>query len=397
MKHKKRIAVVFGGRSVEHEISVLSALQAIQSMDVNIYEVVPVYIAQSGKWYTGEHLLDRKFYKTLPSGFSFLTSLYFLSEPESGGLYKKRGKGLFAKAEERLEIDVFLPVFHGQYGEDGCVQGLFEIAEVAYAGPQLLASAIAMNKYICKALFSHHGIPVLPAVTVSKSDIKKDITLVCEEICNSDGLDSFPLFIKPANLGSSVGVSRANNQAELQSGLVKVFQHDLEAIVEPCVSEIMEINVSVIESPEGPQVSVVEVPVASGQFLSYEDKYMREGKGKKGGSASSSEGMASLTRVIDPENLDSEIKERVRSYALDAYRMINGSGVVRFDFMMDLSVGKLYFNELNPIPGSLSFYLWEKSDPLLLMSDILDRLIEGAERRKIEKKQLKRDFGFKVL
>ncbi len=397
MDKKRNIAVIFGARSLEHEISVISAIQVMEALDRSVYNVIPVYIAQSGVWYTGNALFQRSFYKTLPSGFDSLTPVYFLAEPVSGGLFRKAEKKLFGKKEEKIPVDVYLPIFHGQFGEDGCIQGLFELAEVAYASSPVLASAVAMNKYICKAVFSHHGIPVLPAVTVSRADAQRDITLVCEEIIKSEGLTSYPLFIKPGNLGSSVGVSKANNATELQAGLVKVFQYDHEAIVEPCITDLMEINVSVIDSPKAPLASVVEVPVASGEFLSYEDKYLREGKGKKGGGSSSSGGMASLTRVINPDNLDAAIKEKVRGYALEAFRILACSGVARFDFMMDLSNGEIYFNELNPIPGSLSFYLWEKSEPLLLMPDILDKMIERATARSVERAQLKRDFGFKAL
>jgi D-alanine-D-alanine ligase len=397
MCKKKNIAVLFGARSLEHEISVISAIQAMDALDRSKYTVIPVYIAQSGIWYTGEHLFSRSFYKTLPAGFSSLTPIYFLPEPVTGGLFKKSQSRLFGKREERIPVDVYLPIFHGQTGEDGCIQGLFELGEVPYAGSSVLASSIAMNKYICKAVFSHHGIPVLPAVTIFATDARKDISLVCSETLKSEGLVSFPLFVKPGNLGSSVGVSKACSLEELQAALFKVFQYDQEAIVEPCIDEIMEINVSVIESQNGAHVSVVEVPVASGEFLSYEDKYLRQGKGKKGGGFSNSAGMASLTRVINPDNLDAQIKDKVRSYAIEGFRILNCGGVTRFDFIVDLSSGQIYFNELNPIPGSLSFYLWEKSEPLFLMPDILDRMIDGALSRYIDKSRLKKDFGFKAL
>ncbi|HMO18667.1 MAG TPA: D-alanine--D-alanine ligase [Oligoflexia bacterium] len=395
---KKKIAILFGGRSVEHEISVLSGLQAIEGINTEKFEVIPVYIAQTGVWYTGTALLNRSFYSTLPGAFTSLTQLVFIPEPgDGGGLFERGGKGLFSKKEKKIPVDVFLPVFHGQYGEDGCIQGLFELAGVPYAGPEVLISSVAMNKYLCKAVLESKGIPVLPGTTVKKVDARSDITGELKRIRSTKGLESFPLFIKPVNLGSSVGVGKAHNEAELQAALFRVFQFDLEAIVEPSVENLMEINVSVMESNDlGSAVaSVVEIPVASGGFLSYEDKYLREGKGKKGGSRS--EGMASLTRIIDPENLDPEIKGKVIDNALKAFKLMNGSGVVRFDFILNLDTGGLYLNEPNTIPGSLAFYLWERSRPPLFMPDILEVIIKGAEMRHAERLQLKRDIGFKAL
>ncbi len=403
---KKKIAVLFGGRSVEHEISVLSAIQAMDALDLTKFDIIPVYIAFSGRWYTGDALRSRDFYKKGTAGIDAAlktqTEVILLPQPSARSALKcvkKQGVlgALLSRADEEIPVDVFLPVFHGQFGEDGCIQGLFEMAEVPYAGPLFLGTAIAMNKYICKAVLNHHGVPTLPSVTVKKGDALRDMQEACARVVAVDALKKFPLFVKPVNLGSSVGVSRVDTADALPAALMNVFQFDLEAIVEPCISRLMEINVSVIENGGKPEVSVVEIPVASGAFLSYEDKYLREGKGKKGGSRPASEGMASLARVINPTDLDPQYREGVQAHALNAYQRLNLSGVVRFDFMVDLDSGSLYFNELNPIPGSLSFYLWEKSSPPLLFSDILERMIEGAEARYIEKKQLKREFGFKAI
>ena len=400
---KKRIGVVFGGRSVEHEISVLSAMQAMDALDVTKYEVLPIYISQSGKWYCGSELRKREFYKDLPNNLKKVKEVQFVAEPGIGGLVHNK-KGLFGSVtQEVVTVDVYVPVFHGQYGEDGCIQGLFELSNVVYSGPQVLASAIAMNKIACKDILSKYGIPVLPSNVAQKSEVQDDINSVISKIKQTAGLENYPLFVKPGNLGSSVGVSKANNDSELAAALAKVFQFDLEAIVEPCISKLMEINVSVIEKDSNvksskPDVSVVEIPVASGEFLSYEDKYLRDGGGKKGGSKNStSQGMASLTRVINPDNLDPKYRDGVRQNAEKAYAILKCSGVVRFDFMVDLDSGNFYFNELNSIPGSLSFYLWDQSTPLLLLSDIMDRMIDGAISRYGLKNQLKRDFGFKAL
>lgn len=394
---KKTLAVLFGGRSLEHEISVISAIQAMEALDPLKYNVLPVYISQDGSWYLGDELRKKPFYKNLPANFSQVERVRFIPEPKDGGLFKVRS-GMFGTKYEKVEVDVFMPIFHGQYGEDGCIQGLFEIAEVAYSGARHMASAIAMNKHVCKKYLSAFGVPSLPSCLVSKSNFRVDSEAAVRTILETDGLGAYPLFVKPVHLGSSVGVSKASNKSELISGLMKVFQYDPDAIIEPCVSRIMEINVSVLENATGEDVSVVEIPVTDGAFLSYEDKYLRGGKGAKGPKTSgSSGGMADLTRIIDPQDLDIRYKTEVSTYARSAYRALACSGVVRFDFIVDLESGNLYFNELNPLPGSLSFYLWDKSTPALVLSDVLDRVVEGAIARREEKLGLNSDFGFKAL
>ena len=396
---KKKVGVVFGGRSAEHEISILSAIQAMDALDVEKFEVVPIYISHEGKWYSGKDLRLKEFYKGLPTGFSKVSEVDFSPVPGKGNLFFKK-RSLFGGLES-IPIDVYLPIFHGQYGEDGCIQGLFELADVAYAGPQVLASSMAMNKYVCKSFLAYHGVPVLPSIVILKQDAQADMGQVCKKILSTPGVDKFPLFVKPGNLGSSVGVGRAKDENELAVCLAKAFKLDGEAIVEPCITNLMEINVSVMESKGiEPDVSVVEIPVASGEFLSYEDKYLREGKGKKGGSSSAGnarDGMAGLTRVIDPDNLDPKYRDGVRELAAKSFKLLGCTGVVRFDFMVNVDSGELFFNEVNVIPGSLAFYLWERSKPLMLFSDILERIISGAETRFALKKQLQRDIGFKAL
>jgi D-alanine-D-alanine ligase len=253
-----------------------------------------------------------------------------------------------------------------------------------------------MNKYLCKSVVHAHGIPVLPALVIGRQEVKQDLARVRARICATKGLEQFPLFVKPVNLGSSVGVSKAEDAQGLDAALAKVFQYDTEALVEPCVVNKLEVNVSVL-SAEEPRASVVEIPVASGEVLSYEDKYLRGG-GKKGKSGPQRlQGMAGLIRVIDPEDLDANIKASVIRYGLEAYRILGCAGVVRFDFMVDTDSDLLYFNELNPLPGSMAHYLWAKSRPPLLYTEMLNMTIENALQRKEQQSGLKRDLGFKAL
>jgi D-alanine-D-alanine ligase len=386
---RKKVAVMFGGRSAEHEISIITALQAISAMDTLCYEIIPLYINPSGKWYTGNALLEKSFYRSMPDNLGTVQQVTLLPDPTIRGLIPISPKGVM-QLDKAIPVDVYFLTFHGQYGEDGCIQGLLELADVVYASCHVLSSALAMNKYLCKAVLEKHGISVLPATMISRKAAISNLAEVQRQILETPGLDQFPLFVKPSHLGSSIGISIAHDKETLSAALAKVFRYDDEAIIEPCITQLMEINVSVLDG-DPPQASVVEVPIASEQALTYEDKYMRNGK------TSGTQGMASLTRLIDPQDLDPAIKQKVRQDALKAFQILGCSGVGRFDFIFDLSNGKLYFNELNPIPGSLSFYLWEKSHPPILYTEIIHRLISKAQEHKSCRLALQKGMGFKAL
>ena len=392
MTNRLRVAVLFGGRSVEHEISVISALQLMLAVDPAKFDLIPVYITPNGSWYIGAALLERSFYAKALENLAQLEEVTLLPKPGVGGLTRLGARGLSSV----IEVDLFLPAFHGQYGEDGCIQGLFEMAQVPYTGSDLPSSAITMNKYLCKMYLSAHGIPVLPASIVHRHEAQADITQVVSGLLSQDKFKHFPLFIKPCNLGSSIGVSRVNDATELAAALAKVFRYDTQALVEPCVSKIMEIYVSVraqlgIES--GIEASVVEIPVSESGTLSYEEKYLRDG-GKKSGR---SQGMASLTRVIDPADLDSELRNQVIELAKRSFSLLGCSGVARLDFIVDLAKNKLYFNELNAFPGSCAFYLWARSKPRVLYTQLIEDMINAALGRFATNAALDRDIGLRAL
>lgn len=394
--NRTRVAVLFGGRSIEHEISVITGLQLLDALDVVRFEPVPVYISQEGEWYTGDAVRSKDFFSKLPESLQEMTKVTLLPKPGVGGLTILEAKqSLFKKnVSEIVPVDVFVPAFHGQFGEDGCIQGLLELADVPYTGCGPLASSVSMDKYVCKKYLEAHGVPSLTSALVRKPSPGEPLGTLRDEIRSLDGLKKFPLFVKPNHLGSSIGVSKADSEAELDAALVEVFRHDTEAIVEPCVVNLMEVNVSIIDG-ESQNTSVVEIPVASDELLSYEDKYLRAGKGKKGGAGDG--GMANLPRVIDPPDLDEQIKSQVCQFAEQSFDLLGCSGVVRFDFIIDNDTGSIYFNELNPIPGSFSFYLWEKSHPPLLYTELITRIIERALVIAEQKSSLHRDFGFRAL
>ncbi len=381
------MGVLFGGRSVEHEISVITALQLIKALDTEKYAVVPVYITPEGAWYSGQALLNRDIYRNFNAKALKLKEVTLLPKPGIGGLTELRSGRV-------IPVDVFLPAFHGDFGEDGCIQGLFELAGVVYTGSGVAAAAISMDKYLCKSVLRDHGIPVLPSAIVRKEEIQGDFVSLVRKLARTPGLDDFPFFVKPCHLGSSIGISRARNERELGISLVKVFRHDSVAIVEPLMEEMFEINVSVLKTGDGVvRASVVEVPHSDSGTLSYEEKYMRSG-GKKGGP---SEGMAALIRSIDPESLEQSLKDSVINVAIRAYNILGCGGAVRFDFMHDNQTGQLFFNELNPLPGSFAFYLWVESKPRLLYTEELDEIIASAIRRRGIEVGLEKGIGFRAL
>jgi len=380
-----KIAVLFGGRSAEHEISVLTALQAIAALDPVRYEVIPVYLHPEGKWYIGEALLDKQTYRCFTQEIHRLCEVTLLPDPTIGGLTVMRNRSV-------IPVDVYLLAFHGQFGEDGCIQGLLELVDACYVGCGPLSAAITMDKAACKRIVKSHGIPVLPWCVIDRVETAQQLSEVKEKILLSPGLGGFPLFVKPCNLGSSVGISAVYEESQLGLALAKVFQYDVKAMVEPCLQDLLEVNVSVLGGYP-PRVSVVEIPVASEKMLTYEDKYLRSGNKAEPGAV----GMASLTRIVDPEDLDDHIKEKVTEYALKAFDVLMCSGVVRFDFMMDTVTGQIYFNEPNTIPGSFAYYLWEKSHPPLLYTQLLDKLIDHAQRSKSISGAVQHHIGFKAL
>jgi len=388
---QNRVAVLFGGRSAEHEISIITALQAIQAMDLCHYQVTPVYLALNGKWYTGDRLLDKNFYRDLSQNLSQVQEVTLLPDPSLQGLIPISKKGTFS-LNKLIPIDIYFLAFHGQYGEDGCIQGLLELADASYTGCGVMASAVAMDKYQCKLFLQAHGIPALPAIRVNRQEAIQDLAEVRSRIKKTPGLEQFPLFVKPCHLGSSIGIAVAEDDRTLNAALAKGFQYDEDLIIEPCVTQLLEINISVLDG-ETPIASVVETPISQGA-LTYEDKYLRE-SGKTGDKAK--EGMASLTRVIDPQDLDPAIKQQVTDYALKAFSLLKCSGAGRFDFILDTATNTVYFNELNPIPGSLAFYLWEKSTSSLLYTEVIDRMLQRAQQRKAQQLALQKNLGFKAL
>ena len=365
---KTTIGVFFGGRSTEHEISVISASQAMHAINAEKYEVVPIYISKQGKWYTGNALLDIQNYRNIPSLLEKVEEVYM--EPTFGdyNLYKKK-RSLFG-SNVLKHIDVVIPVLHGSNGEDGIFEGLLETIGIPYAGCNTLSSANGMDKITMKMILKSCGIPVVNFVWFSD----KEWYTRREEIINQIEKEiGYPVIVKPANLGSSVGIGRACNREELIDKIDGAEIYTTRIIVEDMVEDLQEINCSVLGDCDENQASVLEEPIKSGEILSYEDKYVGGSKGAKGMQASQKRIPADL-----PEN---ETK-RIQFLARETFRVLSCHGVSRVDMIIDRKTRDIYVNEINTIPGSLSFYLWEASG--ISFEQLMDKLVELAIKRKRE-------------
>ena len=363
---KTNVGVVFGGRSVENEISVVTANQMMHAMDPEKYNIIPIYITKSGKWYSGEALKNVDNYRDTKSLLAQCEEVYVRPVYGDTNLYRCK-KGFFQK-EVLAKLDVVVPALHGTNCEDGTFQGVMEFAGIPYAGCNTLASANGMDKITMKMILKECGIPVVDYCWFSDKEWFDKQSAVVERVEQKLG---YPVIVKPANLGSSVGIKAAHNQEELVDAIENAIQFTNRVIVEKYVQKLKEVNCAVLGNYYDCQPSVCEVPVRSGEILSYQDKYMNGG-GKQ------SQGMQSTVREI-PANLPEETTKFIQNAACETFRALSCDGVSRIDFIIDEATGDIFVNEINTIPGSLSFYLWEYSG--INFSALVDRLIEIAIRR----------------
>lgn len=371
---KTKVAVFFGGRSVEHEISVISALQAINAFNAEKYEIVPIYISKQGKWYTGSELLNLANYKDLNALTSKCTEVFMRPEYGDYNLYKAQTSIFSKKNQVVATLHVVLPVLHGTNGEDGIFEGLLETIGIPFAGCNTLSSANGMDKITMKMILRECGIPVVDYVWFTDRQWFAEKDTLISKIESTLG---YPVIVKPANLGSSVGIGKASNKEELIEKIDNAEKFSQRIIVEHMIEQLQEINCSVLGDADEHKSSVCEEPIKTGDFLSYEDKYM-------GGSKSAKGMQASEKRI--PADLPLETSEKIRYIAGETFRVLSCHGVSRIDVMIDRKDNSIYVNEINTIPGSLSFYLWEASG--ISFEKLMDTLVELALKRKraIERK-----------
>jgi D-alanine-D-alanine ligase len=365
---KIRIGIIFGGRSGEHEVSLESARSVLAALNPQRYEVVQIGIDHDGAWYTGPGALD-----ALRSGRADgLPRAALLPIPAACGPYTLIASGAGQISELAGELDVVFPILHGTFGEDGALQGLLELADLPYVGAGVLGSAVGMDKGIFKDVMRANAVPVVEWMVTSRREIENNLAQVLQQ---ATGLGSFPLFVKPANLGSSVGVSRCLNRADLVEGLAEAARFDRRILIERGVNG-REIEVSVLGN-ENPQASIPGEILPSREFYSYESKYVD-----------------GASRLLIPAPISPELARKVQELAVKAYRAIDCAGMARVDFLLDRDTDELYLNEVNTLPGftSISMYpkLWEASG--LPYPALVDRLVDLALERKAERDRLERRF-----
>ena len=365
---KKQIAIIFGSRSCEREVSIISAVQLMRHIDREKYEPVPVYIDENGCWYTGAVLMDINTFKPFNRDMKGIVRVFpDLSSGSGALLTRTSGIGLFAKEKTEIvaRIDVYILVFHGLNGEDGTIQGLLELANIPYTSTGIAGSAIGMDKIMMKQFFRGAGLPVLPGICITRSSFQHNRKSVIQQIENELG---YPVFVKPANLGSSIGVSRADSPVSLADSLELAFEYDRRVLVEKGLNKPIELNCSVLGYDDEVQASPIEMPINSDAFLDFKDKYLASGGSK---------GMASLHRIL-PAPIEEDLKKEIQDLSCRIFRMLDCKGVVRIDYMFDKESETIYITEINTIPGSLAYYLWENAG--ISYSSLIDRMIQYAEK-----------------
>ena len=360
-----KVGVFFGSRSCEHDVSIVTGLQAIQNIDSEKYEIVPVYIDRDGSWYTDEGLLNYESYAlTMKKAYDVQRCVPAPYGDGKLALYKHplRGGLFFSKLKPFVVIDVALLAFHGVNGEDGSIQGLLELYNVPYTSAGMFGSSVGMDKIGMKAFFRGCGFPVLPYAWFTRDRWEKEPN---EVLMNLESELEYPMFVKPANLGSSIGISKAADRESLMEAIEVAKAYDRKILVEKGLVELDEINCAAVGYGESITVSMCEQPVSWQEFLTFDDKYMRSG-GK---------GMESLTRQI-PAPISRELTAQIQKLTEDIFRCMDMKGVMRVDFMIDKQSGNVYVNEVNTIPGSLSFYLFEPMG--ISYKQLLGKMIDSA-------------------
>ena len=381
---KIKVGVFFGGKSVEHEVSIITAIQAIENMDKDKYDIVPIYITKDNKMYCGDLIGNISNYKDIDNLLK--NSIQII-------LAQKDNKVVLLRCDKKIYqndvydyIDIAFPIVHGTNVEDGTLQGFLKMFNLPYVGCDVISSSVGMDKYVCKCVLKDNDIPILECKCISAKDYNEDSDNTIKEI---ETKFSYPVIVKPINLGSSVGIKIAKNQEELKDAIENAFAYSRKVLIERAIKNLKEINCSVVGDYEFAKASECEEPVKTDEILSYKDKYISGGK-KTGAMKSMN---ASVLRL--PANIDKNVKERIQELALKTFDVLGCSGVIRIDFMIDNDTNEIFVNEVNTIPGSLSFHLWKATD--LNYTKLLDELIDLALKRNREEKNITYSFDSNIL
>lgn len=375
---KIKVGVIYGGESVEHEVSIISAIQAMNKIDQEKYDIIPIYITKDREWYTGEMLKDIDVYEDLSliKKYGKNVILYY-----NKGSYVLQNK----KFPRNIitDIDIAFPIVHGTNVEDGVLQGYLQSIGIPFVGGNVYASVVGQDKVFMKDIFEKDGLPMTKYTWFYDIDYKND----SEEVLKKVKKLKYPVIVKPATTGSSVGIKVAEKDEELIEAIDDAIQYDNKILVEEVVQNLKEVNISVLGNYEHQKLSEIEEVISGNKFLTYTDKYIGGGKGKlKGGikvpMKGSSKGMVSANRKL-PAEITNKLREEVEDIAIKAFKALGSAGVCRIDFLIDEKTKKVYINEINSIPGSLSFYLWEAKGVSFteLLEDMINIGIKDYKKR----------------
>ena len=372
---KINICILYGGKTTEHEISIITALEALENFNKDKYNILPVYISKENDFYTGSELLDINNYKDIEILLTKLKKVNFIKE--NNNLYVKVKNKFYNR--KIFKVDCLFPIVHGTNTEDGTIAGYLSMFNVPYVLSDVCSSAVSMDKYFTKCILNYNNIDVLPGLTFNIHD---DIDIVIKQI--EDKL-SYPVIVKPNNLGSSIGIKSASNIDELKDAIYYSFEFSKDIIVEEKLNEFREINCSVLGDSENMITSSLEEVIKSDEILSFNDKYLSNLKTKN---------IDPLNRII-PASISKELEDKINDISIKTFKILKSNGVIRIDYLYDQNKDKLYVNEVNNIPGSLASYLWKESGKNF--TTLLDELIKLAFKRYREDEKINYVFLSNVL
>lgn len=384
-----KIGVIFGGESVEHEVSIITAVQAISFLDKKKYQAVPIYIGKDRNMYTGEMLTDMASYKDLTLIPTIAKEVTLTKKDDKFILQAKRG--LLNKIVDT--IDVAFPIVHGKGVEDGSLSGLIESLGIPYVGPSMLGASIGQDKVVQKQVMSACGIPIVDYTWFYDNEYLEDEEKILKDIKKV----GYPCIVKPARLGSSVGITVAHNEEEIKTSIEEAIQYDEKIVVEAMVKNLIEVDCAVVGNHKEMECSLIGEMLTDNDFLTFEDKYLGSSSGKTGAKSGGAKSGGCITTggFKIPAELDKEIEEQVYKYSKEAFRCLNLSGVTRFDFLVDAKAKKAYVNEPNTIPGCLAFFFYSPKGKNY--TKLLDEMITTAIKEYKDDKKKVTSFDSNVL
>lgn len=385
---KIKVGVFFGGKSVEHEVSIITAIQAIENMNKDKYDIIPIYISKDNKMYCSNLVGDIKQYKDIDNLVCKSTQVT-LAQKDDKVVLLKCNKKLF-ESDVYDYIDIAFPIVHGTNVEDGTLQGFLKMFNIPYVGSDVISSACGMDKYVCKCLLKENDIPTLDCKCFSLKDFNENPESIIKTVAENI---PYPVIVKPVNLGSSVGIEIAKNKEELQEAIENAFSYSKKILIEKAITNLKEVNCSVVGDYEFAEASECEEPVKTDEILSFNDKYISGGK-KLGEKLDDDRSMNAGVLKL-PADISQDVRSTIQEFALKTFKVLGCSGVIRIDFMIDMDTDSIYVNEVNTIPGSLSFHLWRATN--LNYTDLLDKLIDLSLKRNREEKSLTFSFESNIL